>query len=110
MNNYFELIWTDIKKLWGALELPQKIMFALVFIAMVGALTFFIAKTTEPNWSVLYSDLQQQDVMAITESLKKNGYNVYGVDNSENMLVEAVRLSNQEQIFVNFIRQDIKSI
>ena len=44
-----------------------------------------------------------------TRFLKKNGYNVYGVDNSENMLVEAVRLSNQEQIFVNFIRQDIKN-
>ena len=44
-----------------------------------------------------------------TRFLKKNGYFVYGVDNSEGMLKEAVRLSNEEKIFVNFQRQDIKN-
>ena len=74
MNNYIELILNDIKKMWGGLQLPQKLMFCALVILMVGALTFFITKSTEPNWSVLYSDLQDQDVAAITESLKKNGY------------------------------------
>ena len=87
MNNYFELIWTDIKKLWGGLELPQKLMFCVVFVLMVGALTFFVAKSTEPNWSVLYSDLQDQDVVAITESLKKNGYRYKLSDDKKTILV-----------------------
>ncbi|MCQ2957902.1 MAG: flagellar M-ring protein FliF [Candidatus Gastranaerophilales bacterium] len=87
MNNYIDLIWTDIKKLWGGLELPQKLLFCIVFIAVVGALSFFVAKTTEPNWSVLYSDLQDQDVVAITESLKKNGYQYKLSDDKKAILV-----------------------
>ncbi len=87
MNNYIELIWTDIKKLWSGLELPQKLIFCLILIAMTGALTFFIAKSTEPNWSVLYSDLQDQDVVAITESLKKNGYRYKLSDDKKTILV-----------------------
>jgi len=87
LNNYFELIWTDIKKLWSGLELPQKLIFCVIFVAMVGVITFFIAKTTEPNWSVLYSDLQDQDVVAITESLKKNGYQYKLSDDKKTILV-----------------------
>ncbi len=87
MNNYIELIWTDIKKLWGGLELPQKLMFCVIVIAMVGALTFFVAKSTEPNWSVLYSDLQEQDVISVTESLKKNGYQYKLSDDKRTILV-----------------------
>ena len=44
-----------------------------------------------------------------TRFLKKNGYMVYGADCSENMLKEAVRLSNEEQVYINYQRQDIKS-
>ena len=87
MNNYIELIWTDIKKLWGGLELPQKLIFAALVVVTVAALTFFIAKSTEPNWSVLYSDLQDQDVVAITESLKKNGYRYKLSDDKKTIFV-----------------------
>ncbi|MBQ7373414.1 MAG: class I SAM-dependent methyltransferase [Clostridia bacterium] len=44
-----------------------------------------------------------------TRFLKKNGYSVYGVDCSESMLLEAVRLSNEQQIFVNYQKQDLKN-
>jgi len=87
LNNYIELIWGDIKKLWGGLELPQKLLFCVVLITVIGALSFFIAKSTEPNWSVLYSDLQDQDVVAITESLKKNGYQYKLSDDKKAILV-----------------------
>ena len=63
MNNYIELILGDIKKLWGGLELSQKLLFCVVLISVIGALSFFIVKSTEPNWSVLYSDLMDQDVV-----------------------------------------------
>jgi len=87
LNNYIELIVNDIRKLWGGLQLPQKLMFCALVIAMVGALTFFIAKSTEPNWSVLYSDLQDQDVVSITESLKKNGYQYKLSDDKKTIFV-----------------------
>ena len=74
MNNYLEMILTDLKKLWYGLAFPQKLSLCALIIALVGALAFFIAKSTEPNWSVLYSDLAPNDIMAISESLKKNGY------------------------------------
>ncbi len=104
MNNYIELIWTDIKKLWGGLELPQKLIFCVLVIAMVGALTFFVAKSTEPNWSVLYSDLQEQDVISVTESLKKNGYQYKLSDDRKTILVP---LSQKEELRLFVAENDI---
>ena len=44
-----------------------------------------------------------------TRFLKKNGYLVCGVDYSESMLQEAMRLSNEENLRINYQRQDIKN-
>ena len=44
-----------------------------------------------------------------TRFLKKNGYAVYGVDFSEDMLKEAVRISNEEKVFINYQRQDVRN-
>ena len=41
---------------------------------MLSNCVFFIFKATEPNWTVLYSDLSKEDVASISESLKKSGY------------------------------------
>ena len=43
-----------------------------------------------------------------TRFLKKSGFDVYGVDYSQDMLVEAKRLSMEERIPVDFTMQDIK--
>lgn len=64
----------DIKKIWDKFDLNQKFLIcALVVVALV-VCVYFIFKATEPNWSVLYSDLGKNDVAAISESLKKGGY------------------------------------
>lgn len=73
-TNYFKLFIDDLTKLWNGLEVGQKLG-----IIVLGAITlmvsaFFIVKSMEPNWSVLYSDLSQQDAAAVSESLKKSGY------------------------------------
>lgn len=87
MNNYLSLIFTDIKKLWDGLELFQKASICILIIAAVGAIVFFVTKSTEPNWSVLYSDLQENDVVNVTESLKKNGYKYKLSDDKKTILV-----------------------
>ncbi|GBF22692.1 flagellar M-ring protein FliF [Candidatus Gastranaerophilus sp. (ex Termes propinquus)] len=74
MNDYLRLIANDAKKLWGALDLNQKFtVSALVLVALVTCV-YFIVKSTEPDWQVLYSDLADTDIAAISESLKKSGY------------------------------------
>ena len=74
MNEHLKAMALDIKKIWDKFDLNQKfIIAALLVIAMVVCL-YFIFKATEPDWTVLYSELSRDDVAAITESLKKSGY------------------------------------
>ncbi len=74
MNEHLKAMAADIKKIWDKFDLNQKfIIAALLVIAMVVCL-YFIFKATEPDWTVLYSELSRDDVAAITESLKKSGY------------------------------------
>ena len=74
MNEHIKLLIDDIKKLWDKLDLNQKFSIAALLVAVLVVGVFFIVKATEPNWTVLYSDLSKQDIAAITESLKKSGY------------------------------------
>ena len=74
MNEHLKAMALDIKKIWDKFDLNQKfVICALLVVAMVVCI-YFIFKATEPNWSVLYSDLSRDDVAAISESLKKSGY------------------------------------
>ncbi len=74
MNEHTKLIIEDIKKLWAKLDLNQKFAILALILAMIVIGIFFIIKATEPNWSILYSDLSKRDAAAISESLKKSGY------------------------------------
>lgn len=74
MNSNLKLIIDDIRKLWNNLDLNQKFsVTALVLVALVASI-YFIIQSTQPNWTVLYSDLSEPDVISIAESLKKSGY------------------------------------
>ncbi|MEI7475381.1 MAG: flagellar basal-body MS-ring/collar protein FliF [bacterium] len=87
MNNHFGLLLKDLKKLWDGLGLPQKLaIFALIIISFA-AISYFIAKSTEPNWGVLYSDLSETDAVAVIENLKKSGYTYKISDDKKSILV-----------------------
>ena len=73
-TNYFKLFIDDITRLWNGLDLPQKFGIVVLSAATLIIASFFIIKSMEPNWSVLYSDLAPQDAAAVSESLKKSGY------------------------------------
>ncbi len=73
-NNYFKLFIDDLARMWSGLEIGQKFgIIVLSSITLVVA-SFFIMKSMEPNWAVLYSDLSMQDAASVSESLKKSGY------------------------------------
>ncbi len=88
MNEHIKLLIEDIKKLWLKLDINQKFSIAALLVAMFVVGIFFIVKATEPNWSVLYSDLSKQDIAAITESLKKSGYAYKLSDDKTTILVK----------------------
>ena len=74
MNEHLKLLIEDLKNLWQKLDINQKFSIAALIVAMLVIGVFFIVKATEPNWTVLYSDLTSEDVASISESLKKSGY------------------------------------
>ena len=74
MNEHLKAMALDIKKIWDKFDLNQKFVIAALMVVALVVCVYFIFKATEPNWSVLYSDLAKDDVAAISESLKKSGY------------------------------------
>jgi len=87
LNNYFSLLMKDLKKLWDGLEFLQKFTIILLTIVTFAAIAYFIAKSTEPNWGVLYSDLSETDAVAVIENLKKSGYQYKLSDDKKTILV-----------------------
>ena len=73
-TNYFKLFIDDMTRLWNGLEIGQKLGIIILSVITLVVSSFFIMKSLEPNWSVLYSDLSPQDAAAVSESLKKSGY------------------------------------
>lgn len=73
-NNYFKLFLDDLKRLWDGFDVGQKFGVVALSIITIVVSTYFIMKSLEPNWAVLYSDLSEQDAAAVSESLKKSGY------------------------------------
>ena len=99
LNNYLRLLADDLKRLWTGLDLPQKFgMLALTVVTLVAA-TFFLIKAMEPNWAVLYTDLSEPDAVAVTESLKKNGYAYKIADDQKTILVPASQ-KDELRVFV----------
>lgn len=98
-NNYFKLLADDFKKLWTGLDIGQKFgMLALTIVTVVAA-TYFLVKSMEPNWAVLYSDLSEPDAVSVTENLKKNGYAYKIAEDKKTILVPANQ-KDELRIFV----------
>lgn len=107
MGNYLKLLLFDIKRIWTGLDFTQKIIISALIVATVFAGAYFAGKATEPNWSVLYSDLNEPDVVAIVENLKKGGYPYKLSDDKKAIFVPAsVKEDLRLMIAENDIIQD----
>lgn len=98
-TNYFKLFIDDLIKLWNGLELGQKFGIVILSGITLVVTSFFIMKALEPNWSVLYADLSEQDSIAITESLKKSGY-AYKISNDKKSVLVPADKIDELRIFV----------
>ncbi len=87
MENYFDLLANDIKKLWGGLDNFQRALILLLTIGAFSAIFFVVVKSLEPEWGVLYSDLNETDTIAVIENLKKAGHPFKLSDDRRTVLV-----------------------
>lgn len=98
-NNYFALLANDMKKLWNGLDEGQKLgMLGLIVVTIVAA-TFFLSKAMEPDWVVLYSDLNEVNAISIVENMKKNGYQ-YKVSEDKKTILVPSSTRDDMRIFV----------
>lgn len=98
-NNYFALLANDVKKLWNGLDDGQKLgMLALIVVTIVAA-TFFLSKAMEPDWVVLYSDLNEVNALSIVENMKKNGYQ-YKVSEDKKTILVPSNIRDDMRVFV----------
>lgn len=103
-NNYLKLLTGDIKKLWGGLDLAQKFGILALTVVTIVVATYFLVKSMEPNWAVLYTDLSEPDAVAVTENLKKNGYAYKIADDKKTILVPA---SQKDELRVYVAENDL---
>lgn len=103
-NNYLKLLTGDLKKLWSGLDLAQKFGILALTIVTVVVSTYFLVKSMEPNWAVLYTDLSEPDAVAVTENLKKNGYAYKIADDKKTILVPA---SQKDELRVYVAENDL---
>lgn len=98
-NNYFKLFRDDLSRLWNGLDFSKRFgLVVLIAITLVTA-TYFLMKSTEPNWTTLYSDLSEPDAVAITDSLKKSGY-AYKLSSDKKAILVPVELQDELRVFV----------
>jgi len=104
MNEHLKLLIEDLKNLWQKLDINQKFSIAALVVAMIVVSVFFIFKATEPNWTVLYSDLSKEDIASISESLKKSGY-AYKISDDKTAIL--VRNQDKEDLRMFVAENDL---
>lgn len=89
MENYFKLLFYDLQKIWRGLDLPQQATVIFLIGMTVFAISYFAGKAAEPDWSLLYSDLNEPDAVAVVEHLKQAGYAYKLSDDKKSVFVPA---------------------
>ena len=98
-NNYIKLFLEDIRNLWNGLEIPQKFGLLALTVVTIIAATYFLVKSFEPEWTVLYSDLPESDIANIVESFKKSGQ-AYKVSMDKKAILVPSKDKDDLRIFV----------
>jgi len=98
-NNYFALLANDVKKLWNGLDGAQKLGMLILIVLTIVAATFFLSKAMEPDWVVLYSDLNEVDTISVVEGMKKNGYRYKVSEDHKSVLVPS-NVRDEMRVFV----------
>ena len=98
-NNYFALLANDVKKLWNGLDGNQKLGMLALNVVTIAVAAFFLSKAMEPDWVVLYSDLNEVNAISIVENMKKNGYR-YKVSEDHKTILVPSNVRDEMRVFV----------
>ena len=98
-NNYFALLANDVKKLWNGLDGNQKLGMLALIVVTIAVAAFFLSKAMEPDWVVLYSDLNEVNAINIVENMKKNGYR-YKVSEDHKTILVPSNVRDEMRVFV----------
>lgn len=71
MNEFFKQVQQDISRIWAGLTRVQQMVFALVALASVVALAVLVMWAQTPEWSPLFTNLDDADAGQIVEKLKE---------------------------------------
>lgn len=104
MENYFKLLYYDLQKIWRSLNFPQKVTTIVLLGITIFAISYFAGKATEPNWSLLYGDLNESDAIAVVEHLKQAGYAYKLSDDKRSVFVPA---NLKEDLRIQVAQSDI---
>ena len=78
------------KAFWNKLALWQKILFAGIPLVLFISTIIIMLSTTEKEFGVLYSGLEQQDAAKIVESLKQKQIDYQLGENGSSIIIEKV--------------------
>ena len=98
-NNYFALLANDVKRLWNGLDGNQKLGMLALIVVTIAVAAFFLSKALEPDWVVLYSDLNEVNAISIVENMKKNGYR-YKVSEDHKTILVPSNVRDDMRVFV----------
>ena len=98
-GNYFNLLASDVKRLWNGLDSTQKFAMLVIVVITLVAASFFLSKAMEPDWAVLYSDLNETNAVSVVEGLKKNGY-PYKLSEDKRTILVPSKIRDELRVFV----------
>lgn len=86
------------------MDIPQKMAMFILLCGTIVAIGYFTGKATEPNWTLLYSDLTESDAIAVTAHLKEAGYAYKISDDKTSVFVSSAL---KEQLRIEIAENDI---
>ncbi len=98
-GNYLNLLASDVKRLWNGLDSAQKFGMLVILVVTLVAASFFLSKALEPDWAVLYSDLNEPNAVSVIEGLKKSGHQ-YKLSEDKRTILVPSNVRDELRVFV----------
>lgn len=71
MNDFIKQLKQDLTRIWTGLSQVQRIVFGAVAVASVAAIVLLVLWAQTPEWSPLFTNMEEQDAGQVIEKLKE---------------------------------------
>ena len=72
MPGFLQRLLDQTSEAWGQLQFPQRVLIGSLSVAVVVALILALFWLRQPDYVTLYSDLEQQDIVAVAKTLHES--------------------------------------